>query len=449
MTDVGGDCFAGLTTAPIFDDALYLAQALLLPPSENEEDLETKLTAAARESGIEDPDLFLVIPDVVDISTSLSTMSLQSEQRSSMSIHSRETQSTAFTSLPSRTSRDNPDQSPISRMPPPLVRASLSLDRNDAVPDSPRSEVDLVTENFSSSPHAASLRDSGYSENGMSSIDLPHALDTHTPVMESSTVLATPSYGTNEEEEARLSVALASEAFQKLKVEQSEQLERVSVFEGSQRKALFAHFQCLLERLAVQLEHSKTEKTKQHVQQLERLDEFQLGMEHDLRTAHATETQNVATALKYMEAYCSGPNPTNPEITYIVTDEDRSKLERQRIIQTKLPAKHASAINVLRARQERDIQVRLQKQQTELQQLDVDHDKEKRTQELQYVKDTGQLDAVIQTRRSRIDRRWNLRFEIWRKEWEKETGVPLNGPLPHADWPETTDPEYAPVVRVL
>lgn len=179
----------------------------------------------------------------------------------------------------------------------------------------------------------------------------------------------------------------------------------------------------------------------QHGLALERLDEFQIVAEHDLRKAHAQEIQNVATALKYMEAYCSG---ANPDPAHKVTEEDRKKLERQRMMQTKLPAKHESAINVLRAKQERDTKIKLQKQQTELQQLDAEYEKEKRAEELQYVKDSSRLDALIQSRRRRAIHRWDLKFEIWRRDWENQHGTTLNGRLPHEDWPETTDME-API----
>jgi hypothetical protein len=125
----------GPTTAPIFDDAVYHSEALLLPVTENEDDLDSQLALAARESGVEDP-YRILSPDAHLISTSMSMTSLHSEQRSSMSIHSRETQSTSFTSPTSRTSRDHPylDQPPVLRSPPSLARASLSQD-HDSAPD--------------------------------------------------------------------------------------------------------------------------------------------------------------------------------------------------------------------------------------------------------------------------------------------------------------------------
>lgn len=167
MTDAEeGDSIATLTTAPIFDDRLYFTEALLLQDGDTDDLVASRLALAAKESGIEDALLFLIPrPAVLDISTALSTMSLRSEQRSSVSVHSRETQSTTFTSLPSRSSRD---KSPMSRMPPPLLRASFSVDRNDAIAETPRSSMRHrhSTSGFSTSP---SLHSSASSMQGRSS----------------------------------------------------------------------------------------------------------------------------------------------------------------------------------------------------------------------------------------------------------------------------------------
>lgn len=147
------------------------------------------------------------------------------------------------------------------------------------------------------------------------------------------------------------------------------------------------------------------------------------------------ETRNVATALKHMEAYCLGPSPTHPEILYTVTKEDREKLDHQRAVQAKLPIRHESAINVLRAKQERDTRIKVQKQQAELDQLKEDYEEMKRVQEEKYERDRRRLETVIQSRRSRVVQRWDLRFEIWRRVWQKEFRVPLIGDIPHQDWP--------------
>ena len=132
MPDSTGNLFADLTIAPILDDALFFSEALLLFSHETEDDVDAQLAMAAREIGIEDAYRYLY-PDALDLSTSMSTLSLHSEQRSSMSIHSRETQSTGLTSQPSRSSRDNPSipgPSPVLPSAPPFLRAFGSLDAN-------------------------------------------------------------------------------------------------------------------------------------------------------------------------------------------------------------------------------------------------------------------------------------------------------------------------------
>lgn len=132
MSDSDGDYFADLTTAPIFDDAIYRTEALQLSDVQDEEELDDRLALSAREAGVEDPTKFLH-PSCPDISIALSTMTVSSVQRSSVSIHSRASRSTGMTSQPSRTSRDHTFgefPSPNSR---PIPRSSLSLDYYDSV----------------------------------------------------------------------------------------------------------------------------------------------------------------------------------------------------------------------------------------------------------------------------------------------------------------------------
>lgn len=129
---------AYLTTAPIFEDAIYLSEALGLPEGQNEDDVEAHLSMSARESGIEDPYRFFC-PELHDISTSMAA----SESRSTLSIHSRETQSTGITSHPSRTSKDNPYMESTSALHTPSTpmtsilssRRSNSFDCYDTVLD--------------------------------------------------------------------------------------------------------------------------------------------------------------------------------------------------------------------------------------------------------------------------------------------------------------------------
>lgn len=131
MTDQTRDEPGTLSTATIFDETIYLSEALNLPVHQNEEDVDAELALLARESGIQDPYRYL---PPREISRALSTVTLDSDHRSSMSIHSQETQSTSFTSAPSRTSRDqvySSDRPPAQRPTPRPARASDSIDGHD------------------------------------------------------------------------------------------------------------------------------------------------------------------------------------------------------------------------------------------------------------------------------------------------------------------------------
>ncbi|KAH7127132.1 hypothetical protein B0J11DRAFT_295742 [Dendryphion nanum] len=549
-----GDYLVNLTSAPIFDNALYHSEALNLPDGQNEDDLNAQLALLACESGIEDPYRYLT-PETPNLSTAMSMITLCSEERSSVSIHSRETQSTGMTSHPSRTSKDHTDGEHLPvQQPPPTARKSSLVDDYGSVMDRTRPsvrhmhssstashttslvsnassllnppaqkhkrasglfslfrkdsrsctskshshhgnpqtpklecghilskqavrrhiqdalekktrvvptccgkplpravlatvltkrEVDVVTLAALPSPDIASLQHSGCSEDGMSQVDILPALHAHAHAQTpgSSTIAQTASsqdIGPMDEE--RLNLALANEAFKILKTQQKEQFERVSRFEACQRRALSGYHSWPRNRLTRKLESAKEEMSKEHAAELECLDESQILAELDMRKVHDIEAKNAATALKHMEAYCSGSNPGNPDVVHAVTEDDRGKLARQRRLLEKLPAKQDSAINVLRARQEKDTNLRRLKQQAELQQLDADYERDKRAAEELHLKESSRLDKIIESRRQRLTHRWDLKFEIWRRDWESQHGNPLPGRFPHEQWPVPADP---------
>lgn len=172
--------------------------------------------------------------------------------------------------------------------------------------------------------------------------------------------------------------------------------------------------------------------------ELEHIEEVQIVAEHDLRKAHDLESQNVATALKHMEAYCLGSREFNPDHPHVVTEEDFKKLDRQRATQHNSPRKHENAINVLRARQEREIKNRLQKHENELNLMDQDLEQQEATEVAEYKKELEKLNSIIETRRKRILQRWDLKFEMWRRDWEDQHGTAFTGQIEHETWPMST-----------
>ncbi|EMD89732.1 hypothetical protein COCHEDRAFT_1031129 [Bipolaris maydis C5] len=513
-----------LTTAPIFDDQVYLAEALGLPAHQTEDDLDAELVVLARDAGIQDPYRFM--PSPATVSRAMSTMTLDSDQTSSRSMHSQETQSTGFTSAPSRTSRDHvysTDHVSAKRMPPVLVQASQLADNcqqpiERAEPaarpslSSGTATSSSVTSKASSSQHEHTRKKRGsalfsllrkearyfattglhsrnvtthahscpsalhrkapaksmsaesvcghcgsrlrrsISENVLTKSELgllagvdtkasAVSLDAPSPPHEGPQISKTSSSESSmtarhvDQEPTSTDSALALEAFKTFRVQQKEQWDRVSTFESIQRKALAAHYRCELERLQVNYEARKKERMKQHLDDVDRLEERQVLAEHDLLETQAQETQNVATALKYIEAYCLGTN-TSQEQTHTVTEDDFKKLHHQKMLQQGLPRKHTSAINVLRARQEVDFKRRLETQEAELRQLDLDLKKEESAKEAEYKKDVEHLESLIEARRRRLQQRWELRFEMWRLDWQNQHKMTIVHKLEHEEWPQ-------------
>lgn len=78
---------------------------------------------------------------------------------------------------------------------------------------------------------------------------------------------------------------------------------------------------------------------------------------------------------------------------------------------------------------------KLEAQEAELQQLDTEHEKKKFAKEVEYQNELERLGTVIELRRKRLLRRWDLRFEIWRRDWEAQHNTTLTAELEHEDWP--------------
>jgi hypothetical protein len=137
-----------------------------------------------------------------------------------------------------------------------------------------------------------------------------------------------------------------------------------------------------------------------------------------------------------MERYCLGTNADEPENARTVTEEDFKKLDRQRLLQKNAPRKHENAINVLRAKQEREMKRKVEQQGAELAQMGMDHEKEIIAKEAAHKKELEKLDAIIEARRKRLLQRWDLKFEMWRRDWEEQHHTTLkNAKLEHEDWP--------------
>lgn len=179
----------------------------------------------------------------------------------------------------------------------------------------------------------------------------------------------------------------------------------------------------------------------QHIIALEQLEERQVMVEHDLRAAQDEETQRVATALKHIEAYCNGPAKQSENdtklVAYIVTDEDRETLKRQRMIQAGLARKHQSAINVLRAKQERAVNDRTEKQRAQREALESTFDAEDEALRNELNGNSRRLENLLSERRRRLLHRWELKGEMWMMGFEEDSGARVATNVWSLDWPDS------------
>jgi hypothetical protein len=119
-------------------------------------------------------------------------------------------------------------------------------------------EVNRVLGGAVQSPEIGSLRDSGYSESGMSSIELSRSLKRASLSTASKSTSSTPlRRGSGIESPS------GGEGWTGFRAQQKDQFRRVAAFECNQHKALSAHHQFSLRRLAEQHESSKKERKEQ------------------------------------------------------------------------------------------------------------------------------------------------------------------------------------------
>jgi hypothetical protein len=103
------------------------------------------------------------------------------------------------------------------------------------------------------------FRDSGYCEIAASTVSSPYPVN-NLPLSEKPPTLPQLPARRTRHEAISIDSALANEAFKSFRTQQKVQLERVSLFECSQRKALSAYHQCAMQRLEVQYKTDRDER---------------------------------------------------------------------------------------------------------------------------------------------------------------------------------------------
>lgn len=150
--------------------------------------------------------------------------------------------------------------------------------------------------------------------------------------------------------------------------------------------------------------------------------------------AHEKEQVDVATALRHMERYCHNRDIPAQGTPRHITADEWIALARQRATKNNLEKKHAKAIAVLRSKQEGSIEMLKRRQAKEEREVDEARRQGEEEDEQQMKDEEQRLDNVIVRRRRRVEKRWELQMEIWRKTLEATMGKPFLG-LPTVGWP--------------
>ena len=79
------------------------------------------------------------------------------------------------------------------------------------------------------------------------------------------------------------------------------------------------------------------------------------------------------------------------------------------------------------------MKLKIQKQEAELAEMDAEFEKEDAAEELQHAQESERLNAVIEARRKRLQQRWDLKFEMWQRDWNSQHGNETN--FENVDWP--------------
>lgn len=122
----------------------------------------------------------------------------------------------------------------------------------------------------------------------------------------------------------------------------------------------------------------------------------------------------------------------------IVTKSDYRQLEQQYHIRNGMDNLHASRINVLREKQGKQQERIMAKQESELEILESDFERQNEEMDAKFRDEEVRLRQEFAERKQRLVRRWGLAEAIERRKLEQATGETFE-PLPVITWSDDGD----------
>lgn len=236
-----------------------------------------------------------------------------------------------------------------------------------------------------------------------------------------------------------------NESFQALQQTQQDEMKRFVDFESSTKQSMCTRQQeqkgSLIEKHLDQAEKMK----ERHTKTAAHLEDRQVAAEMELRSSLDQSERSVRIRLKHMEAYCDGlgRNPSSDMPQRAVTERDLRELGQQYNLRDSLERLHQSKINVMRDRQAKRMEELLERQEQELAKHNAKRQEELEDQAAQFAHEMDAVVGLFNSRRSRLQKRWELSMEVLCKELEEKESVKY-AKLSTPEWPQEQSEEQTP-----
>lgn len=230
---------------------------------------------------------------------------------------------------------------------------------------------------------------------------------------------------------------LALPDYQNLLAKQRAQRTRFLNWAGLQRSSLSEQHDRLRTAMRTGHEAAAEDLAEAHASALAEAEDKQVSAEAEMRETHEKERVSSATALKHMETYCAGVYSNGEPHGRNITEQDIEQLNFARRERDLMPAKHSSAINVLRGEQHRRIKLRGIRQERQAQELV----RTQRMEELEFERgcsaEVTKLETSLEAKKRRIEWRWELECAVLAKRVGECEGEVVK--LPTAGWDTRRD----------
>lgn len=214
--------------------------------------------------------------------------------------------------------------------------------------------------------------------------------------------------------------------FSEMRDEMGEQSQRFLDFVSKRKWLMEARHsgkkQATVERFADQVEKMQ----ERHAKTATHLEERQVEAEMELRETLKQSEKSVKIRLKHMEAYCDGlgRHPDRQGLPpRTVTERDLRELGQQYNLRDDLERLHQAKINVLRDRQAKRMEELQGRQDQEMEKLLEKRGKEMESLAGEFAQEEDMLANAFAHRKGEMLQRWELKFEVLRRELEARDGV--------------------------